>query len=84
MGPGLEDVTSGSAHGGKCSCPQQGHSQGFHQGRGSGPCPPDADIFVWAGIGWGHTGETHRDDLGWGNRSERKQGSSMSSTTSYT
>lgn len=55
-------VTSGNVHGGRCSCPQWGHTQGFHQGRGSGPCP---GIFAWVGTGWEHTGEPHRDDLGW-------------------
>lgn len=71
---GLRGVTSGSAHAGRCSCPQRGHSQGFHRGRGSGPCPPGAGIFAWAGRGWGHTGEPHRDDLV-GRRVREKTGS---------
>lgn len=65
----LEDVTSGSAHVGRCSCPQQVHNQDSHQGTCSGPCPPEPGIFVWAGTDSGHTGETHRDDLEWGDGS---------------
>lgn len=80
-------VTSGSAHAGRRSCPPWGRSRGFRRRRGRGPHPPDAGIFAWAGIGWGHIGEHHRDDLGWGDGSERKQGPSMSSmgpkATSY-
>lgn len=68
--------TCGSAHGGRCSCPQWEHSQDSRRGIGSGPCLPDPGTFSWAGTGWGHTQESHRHDLQWGDG--RKQSPSMS------
>lgn len=68
-------LTSGNGRGGRCSCPWQGHSRDFHQGRGSGLCLPGLGIAAQVGTGWGRTRERHKTGL-WvwvGEESERKE-----------
>lgn len=68
-GEGLADVTSGSAHGGTCSCPC---SMVCFIGAEAVSCPPDPYILLFGLAQVGGTQEFHRDDLRWGNESENK------------
>lgn len=56
-------LTSGNGRGGRCTCPWQGHSRDFHQGRSSGLCLPGLGIAAQVGTGWGRTSERHKTGL---------------------